>query len=494
MVVGTIKLWIDTHITPFAWQRITLKLLPHFQKAGLYLHQIKDDISLGKHMVELINATLEDLYQSSLPAETLNSFDMKNLRGEFHKDRHSYTAIGEPLIFHCHHYNTYLQAVIEDTHEYLNVYPVLIRSAQEIVYSQFHVFFQDNPMAADLRKQTVQDFFRFCGFGMMDLSVATLSGGKVIVNSDHYAAGWKSKFGERSKDKHGVSFFTLGFIKGALEAIYDLPNGYFEGKQTQCIAQGASTSEFVIVKDEQNSLYQPSPAEGAFQSYQHTNHVDSKVDYLGIREALINMPLEGHEKTGLIDAFGVLLTRMYANYYCLISYRFLRLFEEKMGLHGTATACDLLTEAGHVCAFNTFGGIMQSAEWNGLIKPSLQSKEDWVHGIIAVVNALGWGFWELVELVPNEKLVVKIVSGYEANAYTKNFGKSSYPISFLATGGTAGIMNLIYNTQLTEKQITLDDAQYKQIYSSNNLFTSTQIQCRAMGDAFDVFEVNTSKP
>jgi hypothetical protein len=244
-----------------------------------------------------------------------------------------------------------------------------------------------------------------------------------------------------------VSFFTLGYIIGATEAVYDLPLGTLTGEQTACIAKGDSQSTFELRKSEKKTL-EESPKEGKFQTANLPKPTDTNVDYSGIREALINMPLQGSEKDGLIDAFGVLLTRMYSNYYCLISYKFFKLFEEKMGEDGISMACELLTEAGHVCAFNTFGGIMQSAEWNGLIKPTLESKTDWVHGVVAVVNSFGWGFWEIEELIPDKKLVIKITSGYESNSYLNKYEESKFPISFLATGGTAGIMNLVYNTIL----------------------------------------------
>jgi hypothetical protein len=232
---------------------------------------------------------------------------------------------------------------------------------------------------------------------------------------------------------------------------------------------------------------QKSPQEGLFQTFLQQNSSSTTVDALAIRDALTQMPIQGNHN-GMIEAFGVLLTRMYANYYCLISYRMLKALEEKMGDSGTLLASQLLTEAGHVCAFNTFGGIMESAEWNGMIKPMLQNREDWVHGIVAVVNAFGWGQWEIMELVPNQKLVVKITSGYESNSYLKHFGTSNYPISFLGTGGVAGIMNLIYNGDISQNP-SLTEEYYRQICLSPNYFVSKQIMCRAMGADYDLIEV-----
>jgi hypothetical protein len=487
MQVSKIKTWMAEATTPFAWQRVTIKLLPEFQKEGIYLHMIKDDTLLSKSLLSIIEKSIFEMYQINFPAEMLNE-EKSELRGVFLKDRNAYIAQGEPCIFHCHHYNTYLQAVIEDTGSYLDVYPILIRASQEIAFTQFSAFFKESNLTVDKRKSIVADFFRFCGFGLLDLAYITAEGGTATAPSDHYGTGWRSKFGVRDQAKSGVSFFTAGYIAGSMEAVYGLPNGSLEVNQTTCIAKGDDRSTFDLRKATQSGFFQLSPAEGAFQVARLLNSPLSDVDSIAIREALTGMKLEGADKDGLIDTFGVLLTRMYANYYCLISYRFLRLFEEKMGVHGTDTARELLTEAGHVCAFNTFGGIMQSAEWNGLIRPMLKTQEDWVYGIVAVVNAFGWGFWEIDDLDAEQKLVIKITGGYEANSFSKTFGKSAYPISFLATGGTAGIMNLIYNTDITRQPISLDDAEYQRIHNSDKTFVAKQLKCRAMGDEYDLFE------
>lgn len=416
------------------------------------------------------------------------------LRGQFLKDRHAYITAQEPSIFHCHHYNTYLQAVIEDAKNYLNVYPILIESAQEISYSQFKFHFSQNDFSTNHRKVIVEDYFQFCGFGLIDLSTATATGGTVTVASDHYGIGWKSKFGLRSKELPGVSFFTLGYILGALEAIYDLKNGELTGQQSHCLAKGDPCSQFIIRPQEDKTTLGNSPKEGQFQTGNVLPATCGQIDAIGIRDAVVNMPLEGSTSDGLINAFGVLLTRMYANYYCLISYKFLKLFEKQLVVDGIQLASQLLTEAGHICAFNTFGGIMQSAEWNALIKPMIQSKEDWVHGIVSVVNAFGWGIWEIIELIPNEKLVIKITSGYEANSFLQCYNHSTVPISFLATGGVAGIMNLIYHSPLTEKPISLSEKNYRTLFKNQKCFKATQTACRSLGHRFDIFEAQLHKP
>lgn len=411
----------------------------------------------------------------------------KPLRGEYLLDRNAYVVSGEPAIFHCHHYNCFLQATLEDTKAYIDIYPILINSAQEIVFAQMSRYFEaENISSVKHRKLVVEEYFRFCGFGKFSLDSISEKGGVVSTENDHYGKGWYSKFGLRRKEEPGVSFFTSGFLAGSIEAIFGLPNGTLHTQQTSCIAKGDSKSTFEISRASKQKVLEYSPGEGQYQIGKELNHPESSVNYLGIREALINMPLQGSATSGLLDAFGVMLTRHYANYYGLVSFRMLKKMEEALGESGVSLAEQLLTEAGHICAFNTFGGIMSSAEWEGMIKPMLKNREDWVHGIVAVVNAFGWGIWEIDSLEKSKSLKVKITGGYESNCYLGKFGSSTHPVSYLARGGTAGIMNLLYNGDIINKP-QLDEDYYKTIFNATNSFRAEQKTCRTMNAKTDLF-------
>ena len=136
---------------------------------------------------------------------------------------------------------------------------------------------------------------------------------------------------------------------------------------------------------------------------------------------------------------------------------------------------------------------LQSTEWNAMIKPMIQNKEDWAHAITAVVNAFGWGFWEIEELKANQKLKMKVVSGYEPNNYLAHFDNhTELPISFLASGGVAGIMNVVYNTSLTEEFITLDENEYKRLVQNPSFFQTQKHICRVKEHSqFDQITVGT---
>ncbi len=201
------------------------------------------------------------------------------------------------------------------------------------------------------------------------------------------------------------------------------------------------------------------------------------IDEKSIVAAVSGLGIQGNEE-GLIPAFGLYLTRHMSDYYNRISFAVARDLEGS-GLEDDARS--LLVEAGHVCAFNTFGGVMQSAEWDAVVAPMIETREDWVRGMVAVVNAFGWGRWHIERLEPNESLHVVIERAYECSGWVRDYPPSPVPRCYLATGGVAGLMNLLYVGDITQRP-TLDEDYYRKLFREGGHFAAEEIKCLARGD------------
>lgn len=202
------------------------------------------------------------------------------------------------------------------------------------------------------------------------------------------------------------------------------------------------------------------------------------IDEKTIVEAVSGLGISGNEE-GMIPAFGLHLTKHFADYYNRISFAVARELEGS-GLEEDARA--LLVEAGHVCAFNTFGGIMQSAEWEAVVAPMIETREDWIRGMVAVVNAFGWGVWRIEDLSPGEELRISIERSYECSGWVRDYPLGSTARCYLATGGVAGLMNLLYVGDITERP-NLDEAYYRERFRTGEQFTAEETKCLASGDA-----------
>lgn len=422
---------------------------------------------------------------------------------------------GEPVVFHCNHYNRFLQLVVEDCH-YIAQDPILRDSATEVVFRQMQGLFTRHPdWQMTERLGCAEALYRYCGFGDIQLSSGQeAADGAYLLREQHshYGSALRLNYGTRRKPGE---YFDLGFAIGALSAAHrEALDGSIDTLHAPPISMGGSETRFSVVRRDENgrfpldtpALAQVALPAGGDQVPPRTQSLH--VDEDAIIAAVASLPLSGNGD-GLIPAFGVYLTRHYADYYNLVSFRFeealahalcthkylgemlwyeypsLFFYKDKFGqLQGQALAWTLLIEAGHICGFNTMGGIMRSDPWYQLIVPQLHCREDWLAGIVACINALGWGIWRIAELVPNERLVLRAWYPYESLGYLRIHGKTAdHPIDYLMTGIAASLMNLLYTADITSKpDLTLEF--YYQVNRSKEGFWGRQTRCMAQGDPY----------
>ncbi len=189
-----------------------------------------------------------------------------------------------------------------------------------------------------------------------------------------------------------------------------------------------------------------------------------------------------NDENGLIPAFDVFLTKIQGDYYSQISFEFEKIFAE--GLQNDPetleAARELLIEAGHVCGFNTFGGIMKSDEFYSVVVPLIQEKEDWIRGMVAIINVLGWGVYKIIE-VSEEKLILEIKNSYEGDAYVRCYKThSDSPKCYLAVGASIALMSLVFHADISQKP-ELDDLLYDNLFRKSRKYTGKETQCIAMG-------------
>jgi hypothetical protein len=383
---------------------------------------------------------------------------------------------GEPMILHCHHYNCFLQRSIQDA-EYIDSPPILVGAAAEVAFAQLTNLLS-RTAEIPARKATVETFYRLCGFGLIDLSVITAQGGEVRTRSTHYSTGWKEKFG---RSRTPVAFFSTGFLAGALAAIYSVDPANVQARQTACRSTGADEDVFLLSRGPANFAVFKPRQDTVLVVVGNDPEPATSINREGITGAVAGMPLLANAN-GLIPAFGVYLTRMYADYYNRISFAFEREMVAAAGSEGVKVAADLFIEAGHTCAFNTMGGIMTSPEWDALVLPMLKTREDWLYGIVACTNALGWGIWKVLNVTP-DGATFRIYNDYESVGYRRMYGTADHGISYLATGGAAGLMNLIYLGDIHKKP-DLTPEFYDRLFKHGRAFQAHMTACQAMGDPY----------
>ena len=384
-------------------------------------------------------------------------------------NEHGQTFIGGlNRVFHCNYYNAYLQTAVLLSEGAGDCQPRRLLSDAVV------------PLVRRLRKAGYTDRdlleeFSFCGFGKLRRAAGKT---EWLTPTSHYGqAAMMQGHGERS------CYFNAGYIAGICDQ---------ETEETMCKQTRAPVDWYKTrgalhpIADylKQPAVLRPAPPRFGFPDAQP---FDTAVDEAAIIAAVSGLPLFGKSgvaDTGLIDAFGVVLTNHFADYYNHISYEsYYGMLKAGMPIAQTQ---DVFVQGGHICAFNTFGGIMSSPEWDAVVRPMCRNDEDWIHGMIAVANALGWGVWRVEKIVPGRELIIRVYNSYEGVGYRRMYPISDDPqLSFLVMGGVQGLAHLFWKIDI-KKRPTLNQDFYATVFNSpENKFSVKQTHAIAAGHEYD---------
>ena len=191
---------------------------------------------------------------------------------------------------------------------------------------------------------------------------------------------------------------------------------------------------------------------------------------------IIHAVMEGskiRESKGIIPLFGVYLSLFSVYYYNRLSFN----FEIKMGKQREAEARTLLIKAAQECGYATFQGIRDSWEWEQVVAPMVENKEDQIFGFVAVAVAFGWGDLAVAELDQGERIVIRASDSYEARGYLEKYGLAKSEKCYMLQGVTAAFMDLVYGSDYPNSCFT---------------FAAQEPRCRAKGDPYCEFVARRS--
>jgi hypothetical protein len=191
---------------------------------------------------------------------------------------------------------------------------------------------------------------------------------------------------------------------------------------------------------------------------------------------IVHAVMEGshiRDAKGIIPLFGVYLSLFFVQYYNKLSFD----FERMMGAEQASKSEELLLEAAQECGYATFQGIRNSAEWDELVEPMIETKEDQIYSFAAVAVAFGWGDLEVRELIPNERLIIRVGDSYEATGYLEERGRAESGKCYMLRGVAGAFMDLLYGEEYPDGCFT---------------FRAEEPICRVKGDTYCEFVAKRS--
>ena len=180
------------------------------------------------------------------------------------------------------------------------------------------------------------------------------------------------------------------------------------------------------------------------------------IDRKKIIEQMSRIRVES-DQNGIIEAYNVMIVQLPVTFW--------NSFAERL----TASASEelleakeyLLVNAAKECGYHTGYGIINSDEWKAVVEPMIEeTPADILHGAFAVCAAWGWADSEIVELVPDERMVVRAYRYYEADIV--RYGVSRKMSAYMIAGVSSAFMALAYGGDYDPRGGSLETFQCEQ--------------------------------
>ncbi len=400
--------------------------------------------------------------------ERLDKYDLKFLGGV-------------PVVYHCHHFNLFLDQTIDDALGESG--SLLKRIAGRRAAAELLPQLMENARTPVEKLEIAKEAFASMGHGKLRFDV-TASGGEAHSTTLHYGLTWREKYGDTVRTNIPMDPFAAGFAASATALAFGLDGEALNSKETKCIAKRDEQCCFRITPDSP-PLASLRPVNRATIDLQLNNFDTGEHDeeIARVTEGL-NSFLAGvkPDSRGLIEAFGVYITVHLANYYNAISFGALREIRERAP-DSCDVLADLLRESGHVCVFNTFGGMLLSPEWEGLVGRPHNDPKQIVLWCLSIARALGFGRWCLESFSLGKEMVLSTPCNYESPyfALREDAKASSNSPEFFFQGAAAAIMHLAHHVDWTSSP-TFSHEEYVKLFENDELpWEISQNQSASLG-------------
>ena len=393
------------------------------------------------------------------------------------------TFLGDTqYVYHCHHFNLFHDQTVEDALGEERAFEVRARAAAEASRALLGGIVAGNGSTTPAeRLQLAAGLFPWMGHGSLELQ-SDAEGGIALGEFLHYSFAWREKYGQKIRRRHPIDAFAAGFAAAATEVAFDLPVGAVGVSEGDCYVCREPSCRFELRRQEGSQVAASGlgrEAVGGLLSAPSAGRDEETIAGIarGLKDFVLGVEGDGR---GLVQGFGIYITRHLTSYYNATAYDTIHHIEQ----HQPASAPvveELFGESGHVCAFYTCGNILLSPEWEGLVGPVTGEVEEIVSACVAICRALGFGHWTVEELVPGERLVMRASSNYEAPYYLARYGRSDKPRCYFFANAARAIMQLAHRVDWPSRP-TLDDALYQSLFKEGLGWRMEQTACLTRGD------------
>jgi hypothetical protein len=392
---------------------------------------------------------------------------------------------GAPAVYHCHHFNLFLDQTIDDALGDDAGARLRFQAAREAAHSFLRGLCVKKGAITPVEKmQCAAETFAAMGHGRLQIT-ADENGGQAVGEFLHYGYSWHQKYGQKIRRKHPADAFAAGYAAAAVEVAFGLERETMDATEVACVVTRTEQCRFELRK-----AVRATPNVSPVRDTDVSTRV--KPSFAGREETTIAAIAAGlrdftagvaGDERGLVQAFGVFVTMHLAGYYNRISYDAVAAIE-KQAPGSVGVLEELLRESGHVCVFNTFGGILASPEWEGMVGKHSGQPMPIAAGSLAIARALGFGHWTLHDFEAGKRLVVRAPATYESVYWLVRHGAAKRPNEYFLQGAALAIAQLAHRVSWTER-VELTPEVYQALFHGNSLpWRVEQTASTAMGQPY----------
>jgi len=386
-----------------------------------------------------------------------------------------------PVIYHCHHFNLFLDQTVDDALGGGAGTRLRIEAAREAAYDLLaNLSSAAGAVTPAERLELARAVFAAMGHGRLELS-ADRDGGRARGEYLHYGFAWHEKYGRAVRRRRPADSFAAGFAAAATEVAFDIPRESMDCTETACVAMRSPSCELELAPGARAPERVPVDRTASEAAVRRSFGGIGEERITTIVRALrdFTADVRGDER-GLIQAFGVFMTLNVAGYYNRISYDTLMRITE-VAPQSVQVLEALLRESGHVCVFNTFGGILLSPEWEGLVGPVSGGVEEIVAGCCAIGRALGFGHWTITEVEPEDRLVLRTPSTYESTYWRTRYDRAEVGRCYFLQGAALAMMQLAHRVPWSDSP-KLNQEFYNDLFRKGVPWKVQETRCISRGD------------
>jgi hypothetical protein len=398
-------------------------------------------------------------------------------------------SLGDQLVtYQCHHHSLFLDQTVSDALGGEG-WAVRRQAAFEAAHALLASFYAEfGIIDPEERLELAGELFAAMGHGRLVFEI-TAEGGTVRAHELHYGASFREKYAGLVKNRRPVDTFSAGFVSAAASLAYPSDWGTLEADEVACVARRDELCVFALARRPERPrfgvvvtrpLVEQLPPGGPGQ-VPRPSPASSRAGADLARMLHTVLP----DENGVLRVFGSRVALVPVSYANQVTFDTLHLVEKRSpelcSLVGT-----LVREAAQTGAFHLLGGVLASPAWQAEHGPPAREPEVRLEQLVGLTRALGWGSFDVQEIVPGRSLVLVSNLTHESAYYAARHGGAARSRLFFQQGLALALMYLLDSVDFDAEQ-PVGPGSYDALFRGGARFAALESRSPQRGD--DVCEV-----